>query len=227
MELNARILPLDPVTRVRMVELLGPGRSATSGRYAVPVDQAALPRILAAGTDGGGCWVSGEAVFSPSELASFTHFEAVCRYVVPETGTDHDANAAQLARTPEVDAGGFAPIRLVRAFVLSRIRMKPNTIGAIGDWTGEFVSGAAPARLLEDSGFTGYALLPVGDGRGGAHTAHHHLFGEAILPPVRIDSSIERIESAFPQEHGRSAAPGMPDVPGRGPGPSTRFQPHR
>jgi hypothetical protein len=198
MRLQARLLPLDDATRERLSARV-PGADVRSARHAVPLDHPALPGILAAG----GSWVSGEAVFSAGELRSCTHFEAVCRAVLPESGTDQAANRARVEGTPLRDAGGFAPIRLVRGFVLSRIRAKPNSVSAIGDWTGEFAVGAASSQVLRDAACSGYVLEPIGDGRRGMHAAHHQLFGDAVLPPARIDVSVERVTSAFAEEDGR------------------------
>jgi hypothetical protein len=152
MRLQARVHALDPSARARVVEVLGPGARQRSARYEVPLD--VLPRLLERGQPAS-FWVSGEAVFTRDDLASVTHFEAVCRSIAPETEADYEANFATMDATPARDAGGFAPMRLVRGFRLSRVKVPPNAIAAIGDWTGEYVLGAAVARILRDSDATG------------------------------------------------------------------------
>lgn len=131
MELRARLHPLTEASRARLLEVLSPAPAPTSDRYPVSVEDSALPRILAAGEAAGGYWVSGEAVLDAGELASVSHFEAVCRLLARETEADRERNTATVRAAPERDAGGFAPIRLVRGFVLSRPRLRPNQVAAL------------------------------------------------------------------------------------------------
>lgn len=203
MELRARLHPLTEEGRARLLEILSPAPAPTSDRYPVSVEDPALSRVLDAGEAAGGYWVSGEAVLDAGELASVGHFEAVCRLVAPETDADRERNTATVRATAERDAGGFAPIRLARGFVLSRLRLRPNQVASIGDWTGEYVVGPALARALETAGCTGHVLLPVGDPRTGRERPDcHQIFGEAVLPPALVDCSVERIVSRFPEERG-------------------------
>ncbi|MBK6689022.1 MAG: hypothetical protein IPG45_31430 [Deltaproteobacteria bacterium] len=209
MELMARLYPLDDASRAHLLELLDPAPKATSGRFPVSVADPRLPRIMEAVDAAGGVWVSGEAVFLPAELAAATHFEAVCRLVVREMDRDAEVNRATVQRSPPIDAGGFRSIRLVQGLVLSKIRMKPNVIGAIGEASGEYLVGEAVSRALKAAGCTGYTLLPITDPKHDAEwREYHHLYGESLLPPVVADCTIQRIRSPYPEEDGTLRALG-------------------
>lgn len=198
MELTARLYPLDYASRACLAELLVPLPPAVSARFPVPVSDPRLPRISAAGDSAAGNWVSAEAVLSRRELKAATHFEAVCRFLIRETDRDREANMATVTLTPVTQAGGFEAVRLTRGFVLSRIRMKPNVIGLVGDWTGEYVVGAALAQALSAAGCSGYTLLPVTDpetGSAGSRAAARDcnaIGGRLVSSSAIVNTSLRR-----------------------------------
>jgi hypothetical protein len=148
--------------------------------------------------------VAGEAIFSARELRDISHFALVCRYVVQETEHDYKANAAVCERAALIDAGGHAPIRLVTGFRLSRIRLKPNGVGSIGDWTGEFVVALGVAKVFEEAGLSGFSLEPVAHPKtSSAHECYFQIYSKHVMAPAIIDCSVERIESRFAEENGR------------------------
>jgi hypothetical protein len=162
-----------------------------------------LQRILDAGDTSDGFWVAGEAIFSARELRQISHFELVCRCVIPETENDYKANAAACEQTALMDAGGHAPIRLVTGFRLSRIRLKPNAVGSVGDWTGEFVIASGVAKVFEEAGLSGFSLEPVADPKtGAAHERYFQIYSKHVTAPATIDCSVECIQSRFPEENG-------------------------
>jgi hypothetical protein len=204
MRLQARLFPLgDNSTRV-LTSLVPPEALVfTSARCPVDVDDALLARILREGDRADGFWVGGESVFSAPEARAFTHFELACRSFIKESKADFAANDAVRASTSLVDAGGFAPIRLLPAVTLTRIAIKPNMVGAVGDWTAEYVLGPGVAKAFADAPLTGALFRPVTNPRtGGTHDGFVHLFSDAILPPAVIDDSVERIQSRFAEEDG-------------------------
>jgi hypothetical protein len=142
----------------------------TSARCPIAVEDPILRRILEAGDTSDGFWVAGEATFSARELRELSHFELVCRSVVRETDNDYKANAAACERAALIDAGGHAPIRLVAGFTLSRIQMKPNMVGSIGDWTEEYVIGSAVAEVFKGARLSGLSLGPVTNPKTGLPT---------------------------------------------------------
>lgn len=201
MRLTARLFPLGRSGDALATALDVAALDVTSARIAVPLDD--LGRALEAGDAADGFWVAGEASFAPAELASISHFELVCRGVVAETARDSEANLALCKATPPFDAGGWAPIRRVRGLTLTRIPLAPNRVGAVGQWTAEYVAGAAVLQSLSAAAVTGLELVPVTSTKSGApHPAHRQLFSAAILAPAVVDGSVERISSRFAEEDG-------------------------
>ena len=175
----------------------------TSARCPIAVADPILRRILEAGDTSDGFWVAGEATFSAKELRELSHFELVCRSVVRETDNDHKANAVACERAALIDHGGHAPIRLVAGFTLSRIQMKPNMVGSIGDWTQEYVIGSAVAEVFKEARLSGLSLGPVTNPKTGlAHERYFQICSEEILATATIDCSVERIQSRFSLENG-------------------------
>jgi hypothetical protein len=202
-QLTARLFPLGGSREV-MKSLLPPEELVfQSGRCPVALEDPNLRRILDAGDSSDGFWVAGEAIFSATELREVSHFELVCRSVVQETESDYKANAIVCERIALVDAGGHAPIRLVTGFTLSRIRLKPNVVGSIGDWTGEFVIPSGVAKVFEAAGLRGFSLEPIANPKTGlAHEGYFQIYSKSVVAAATIDCSVERIQSCFPEENG-------------------------
>lgn len=204
MKLQARLLPLGEESQ-RLVMSVAPleATSVQSARFAIDVAAPGLAKLLETGDRAGGFWVSGEAVFTPAEMRAFTHFEVVSRAVVRETRKDFERNDAVRARSPLIDAGAERPVRLMSSLYLTRIELKPNGVGTIGDWTTEYVVGSGVAQRLANEGFSGLTLIPVLEtGTGRPHAHYRQLYCEALLPPATIDASVERVVSQFPEEDG-------------------------
>jgi hypothetical protein len=204
MRLQARLFPLGDDSNRVLTSLISPEALVfTSARCPVDVDDPLLERIFRDGDRADGFRVGGESVFSAAETRGFTHFELACRSIIKETKADFAANDAMRASTPLVDAGGFAPIRLLPSVSLTRIALKPNMVGAVGDWTAEYVLGAGVQKTFADAALSGASFRPVANPRtGGTHDGFVHLFSDAILPPAVIDDSVERIQSRFAEEDG-------------------------
>ncbi len=204
MLLRARLHPLSDDSRAILKRLL-PAKSMrpTSDRYPVTVGDEILFKILQEGDSAGGFWVSAEAVFTKTELRSITHLETVCRKFIPESEKDYEHNANLYKKTKLISAGGEAPISLPYGFALTRIRLKPNMVGAIGEWTEEYVIGSAVVKVFEQAKFTGWSVKPVLNLKTQSpHPDFVQIFSDAILSAVMIDCSVERIKSAYPEENG-------------------------
>jgi len=73
-------------------------------------------------------------------------------------------------RTRSMDAGGERPIVLLAGLFLSRVRLKPNMVGSVGDGTQEYVIGSGIADVITRAGWTGVTLLPITNPKTGALT---------------------------------------------------------
>lgn len=205
MKLRAWLYPLDEGS-AEIVTGLAPlaGAKMVNGRYPLGLDDPALPVVLDEAESTKGFWVSVEAVFSPTELSTCTHFELVCRKLIPETRQDFEWNNAAKDQARLFNAGGESPIRLLRDVALTHIRLKPNMVGGIGDWTQEYAIGAGVATAFQKANLSGLSLLPVRNPKTGTpHEGFSQIFSESILKPATIDCSVERINSAFPEENGQ------------------------
>lgn len=205
MRLRARLFPIGEGTQ-RILETHLPLREfvAQSARYPVDADNPVLQRILEAGEGAGGFWVSGEAVFSPGETRTITHFELASRSLVPEVGKDFEANDAVRAQSRLIEAGGERPIRLMRGLSLSHITLKPHMVGSVGEWLGEYIIGASVAQAFAQAGLTGFALIPVTNAKTQkAHEAYFQIFSDSILPPAVVDRSVERLSTRVAEEDGQ------------------------
>ena len=204
MRLQAWLFPLDDASEKLLTSMLPAGVVTTSARYPIDVDDPLLERILEEGDGTKGFGVGGGAVFSSAELRAFTHFELVCRAIVKESKQDFAANDALCKRTSLRSAGGESPIRLLSGVSLTRIPLKPNMVGSVGDWTEEYVLAAGVVKAFRDAALTGATFLPVTNPKtDAAHEGFAHLFTESILAPAIVDESVERIRSKYEEEDGQ------------------------
>ena len=206
MELRAHLYGWSEASDRLVASHLPPERLVfKGGRHQVSADDCAFSRILKAGDAAAGFSVTVEQVFSPAELRGVTHFELVNRSVAGETEKDYAANVAVRERTPMLDAGAEGgPIRLVTGLSMSKIRLKPNMVGSVGEHTPEYVIGPAVALAFRKAGFTGFSLKPITNPKTGlAYEDYFQIFSEAVLPPANIDSSVQRISSSMPEEDGQ------------------------
>jgi hypothetical protein len=149
MKLYAWLYPLDEHSATRVAHQAPLAKTGmVNGRYPLALDDPALPVVLDEAESTKGFWVSVQAMFSPVELRTVTHFELVCRKLVTETRKDFGWNDAAKDTAPLFDAGGESPIRLTRDLALTHIRLKLNMVGGIGDWTQEYVIGSEVAPFV-------------------------------------------------------------------------------
>lgn len=204
MHLTARLHPLCNKSR-DIVERLVPVKSGriTSDRYPVPVDDKILMKILQEADSAEGYWVSGETVFTKGELRDVSHFEAVCRKYVSESPVDYEHNANVVQKTSVVWAGAEKPIRLPFGFALTRIKMRPHMVAAIGDWTEEYVIGSAVVQAFEQAKLTGWSMKPVLNPKMQSHhTDFVQIYSDAVLDAALFDCSVERLKSEWTEENG-------------------------
>lgn len=205
MKLKAYLYPLGDDSLELLAALIPEkAREIVSARWSVALDDPVLPKILGSGDSTSGFWVSAEAVFSSAELRELSHFEIICRKFIPESNKDYELNMTACLRAPLTNRGGESPIRLATGFSLARISLKPNMVGAIGDWTGEYVIGSAVADTFKSNNFSGVTFLPVCNPKTDApHAEFCQIYGDSVLEPVEMDCSIERIQSDEPEENGK------------------------
>ena len=205
MKLKAYLYPLGDDSLELLAALIPEkAREIVSARWSVALDDPVLPKMLSTADSTGGFWVSAEAVFSAAELREISHFEIICRKFISESNKDYESNMAACLRAPLTDRGGESPIRLATGYSLARFSLKPNMVGAIGDWTGEYVIGSAVADAFESKKFSGATFLPVYNPKTDAPYADFfQIFSDSVLEPAEMDCSVERIQSDEPEENGK------------------------
>jgi len=204
MKLKAHLFPLGDDSSELLVGLIPEdAREIVSARWSVALDDPVLPKILRGGDSTSGFWVSAESILAAAELRELSHFEVICRKFIPESSKDYDLNMAECLRTPLVDYGAESPIRLVDSLYLSRISLKPNMVGGIGDWSGEYVAGSGVAGAFKSGDLSGVTFLPVLNPKTDApHSEFFQIYSDHVLGPAEIDCSIERVQGDESGEHG-------------------------
>ncbi len=87
---------------------------------------------------------------------------------------------------------------------LTRIKLKPNMVGAIGDWTSEYVIGPGVVAAFEREGLSGWSAETVLNSNTRLpHPEFVQIFSDSFSRPGVIDCSVERIRSDFASEDGR------------------------
>lgn len=205
MKLKVHLFPLNKESLKVLGSLIPESkREITSARWSVAFDDSVLAEILHAGEETGGFWISSEARLSAPELRELSHFEICCRKIIPASDKDQEANEVASEKAPLLDKGGFSHIRLPSGFTLTRIKLKPNMVSAIGDQAGEYLIGSAVADVFISHKFSGFSLYPINNPRKEApHEGYFQIFSDSVLKPAEKDCSIECVRSDSPYEDGK------------------------
>jgi hypothetical protein len=92
MELKVNLFPFGEDSLELIGSLIPEGkREIISARRSVAFDDPILGKILHAGEATDGFWISAGARLSVSELQELSHFEIVCRKIIPVSDKDHEA----------------------------------------------------------------------------------------------------------------------------------------
>lgn len=153
MHVTAWLYPKSDSSRDQLLRAIHPEEfQFVSARYGVRVGSPALERILEATDGADGLGVSAGAVLSKAELQSLPFREVMCRSTARESDRDYERNNAACTATPLQDFGAEEPIRLFQGISLSRVKIKPNFVAGVGEWTDEYVSAEAYSRSLQPPG---------------------------------------------------------------------------
>lgn len=205
MHINARLYPLRNKGEKILARLL-PTESlkTTSARYPVNINDSVFAKIIQAGDKAGGFWVSAESILSAAERRTISHFELACRKVVQESEKDYEHNFNVFDQLPFCNPDSSEPVKLSSGYALSKINLKPNMVGAIGDWTSEYVLGSAVTDAFQREGLSGWSSKPVINFKTQSpYSDFLQLYCENVLGPANLDCSIELIKSRHPEEIGR------------------------
>ncbi len=141
----------------------------------------------------------------------FTRKEvAVARYLlvrpaklIRDTDADFERTRAHINSLPWLGEDPEIKYKLIDRVYLSRFRLKPNQVAAVGQWSAEFVAHEAAYAELERCGLTGLDKKPVIDTVSGLpHPGCVMLYTESVLPGRILDLTAPRINSPHSEERG-------------------------
>ena len=205
MQVTAWLFPSSDKSRDELLRAIDPVEfQFISARYGVRVGSPALERIFEATDAADGLKVSAGAVLSKLELRSLPFRELMCRSTARESDRDYELNNAACTATPLQDFGAEEPIRLFQGISLSRVKIKPNYVAGVGEWTDEYVLGTGVQQVFAAAGLSGYSLVPVMNPKTGSPWPEiAQIYSSSVLPRSMRDASVDRIESRFEDENGK------------------------
>ena len=205
MQVTAWLYPKSESSRDQLLRAIHPEEfQFISARYGVRVGSPALERIFEATEAAEGLNVSAGAVLSRLELQSLPFRELMCRSTARESDRDYELNNAACAATPLQDFGAEEPIRLFRGISLSRVKIKPNFVAGVGEWTDEYVLAKGVQQVFADAGLSGYSLVPVLNPKTGAAWPEiAQIHSSSVMPRSIRDASVDRIVSRYESENGK------------------------
>ncbi len=166
-------------------------------------EDAILDRILDITQNSSGLWFNPIMTFTKKEIDKARFFQLECRKTVHETDRDYELNSSRLAKRPFIHTTDQCKIKLIDEVALSRIKLKPNMVAGVDEWTAEFIITSTVAGCFEKEKLSGLALKPVLNPKTGAyHDEFHMLYTESIMPPVEYDRTIQRLEKEIHEEGG-------------------------
>ena len=205
MHLTAWLFPKSDPSQKQLLRAIHPEEfEFLSARYGVRVGSPALERIFEAADIADGLQVSAGAVLTKQELESLPFREPMCRSTTRESDRDYERNHAACMSTPLQDFGAEERIRLFQGLTLSRVKVKPNYVSGVGEWTNEFLLGSGVQQVFATAGLSGYSLAPVANPKTGTPWPEiAQIYSTSVLPKSMRDASVDRIVSRFEEEDGK------------------------
>jgi hypothetical protein len=144
--------------------------------------------------------------FTRADISRARFLRLRTRKVIEDSSTDYARMRAHMDGLPWIGDDPMYRCRIPERVSLTRIRLKPNQIASVGQWTAEFIVPNAVRRIFEKEEFTGAAFRSVTDTRTEApFDAVAHLYSNHVLAPRIIDVASRKIVSAVPEERGYDA----------------------
>ena len=141
--------------------------------------------------------------FEKGELDQCEFLRPRCRKVVRDSRADFERMRAYLDGRPWLGDDPKRRFRSLDRVCLSTIRLKPNEVGGVGEWTAEYVMGGAVRKRFEGAGLTGFASRPVFRTRAGSHwDEYFQLHADHVLGYRELDIASPEIRSPRPGEQG-------------------------
>ena len=128
--------------------------------------------------------------FSKKEVSAARFLRLRCRKVVEDSNADFVRMRKEFDSRPWIGEDPYRRFRLPNRLFLSRINLRPNQIGGVGQWTLEYVAAAGICTGFLEDGLSGLAALPVYQTKTGQpFDGYVQLYCESILPDRIIDAA--------------------------------------
>ncbi len=204
MKIKLRITcPADVIHLLALDEAVADAFDLSFGLIETDSEDAILDRILVITQNSSGLWFNPIMTFTKKELAGSRFFELECRKTVHENDRDYELNSSRLETVKFIHTTDRCKIKLLDEVALTRIKLKPNMVAGVDQWTAEFIITSTVAKCFEKEKLTGLALKPVLNPKTGAyHDEFHMLYTDSIMPSVEYDRTIKSLEKEIPEEGG-------------------------
>lgn len=204
MKIELRIVcPADANDVLEQDETIANTVNLKAGVIDIDSEDELLDRILYVTRDTSGIWFNPGMSFTRAEVAQSRYFQLECRKVVNETNHDYELNSSRLDEVELIQTTDQCKIKLLDKVALSRIKIKPNIVAGIDQWTAEFLITSTVANIFEQEQLTGLSLRPIFNPKTRKdHKEYLQLYTENIMPPVEHDLTIYSLEKEIPEEGG-------------------------
>jgi hypothetical protein len=144
--------------------------------------------------------------FDSEEVDRSEFLRIRCRKVVPDSPADFTRMRADLNALPWIGEDPKRRFRLPNRLWLSKIRLRPNEVGGVGQWTAEYVIAKGVQSVFENARLSGFGIRPVFNTRTGEpFETYVQLYVEHILGFRVLDLASPETSSTLPEERGYDA----------------------
>lgn len=144
--------------------------------------------------------------FTAADVSAADFLRPRPRKVVADTTADFERMRSEFDELPWVGSDPKRRFRLPTRLSLSKISLRPNQVGAVGQWTAEYVVPSLVRNLIEDAGLSGIEFRPVYHTRTGRPYDHYfHLYSGHTLGDRILDIASPEIPSSRDDEQGYDA----------------------
>ncbi|MGI9263213.1 MAG: hypothetical protein ACR2QR_14300 [Woeseiaceae bacterium] len=141
--------------------------------------------------------------FTPKDLATAEFHQVRTRKVVEDSQKDYERMFDDIELLPWIGNDPKRRYKIQEQVFLSNIRLKPNQVAVVGQWTAEYVVPGLVRKLFEDARFDGIEFRPVINTRTGLpHDDYFHLYSGHALGARELDIASPEIESNRAEEQG-------------------------
>ena len=199
MQLLLRILAVPETTRVLALDpIVAAACDLADVVFVLDSSTEVFRRIVALSRDTPGMWLNPVVQFSRREIAGSAWLQLEARgKIVGETPREYEHNETVLKRCPLFSARPGTQIRLPENLALSKIKLKPNEIGAVTDWLPEWVVPNCVTEVFRAAGLRCWKTKPLVNVRDQSFIpGFAQLFTDAILPPAIFDDTTRNLGPA-------------------------------